>query len=251
MFNPDPHIEIVQVTPRHLCIVVDDALSDPDAWVAIASRHADAFRESPGNAYPGPELPLPDTICVQLAACFARHARERLGGRRTLRSHCRLSLTTWSRERLQPRQWLPHVDRMNAVAGEGIAASVLYLFRDEALGGTSFYHPRRPLPEVARLVQDSGRLDADAFRAHYDIAPGYPDASVWFDKLATIPARYNRLIFYDGTLFHAGEIRVPERLTTDPATGRLTLNGFFLHRRRQAAAAKPHIGGLAGLPERS
>lgn len=232
MFNPAPHIETVPLTPHHACIVIDDALADPDAWVAIATRHAAAFREVPGNAYPGPELPLPESITAHLAEFFARHARERLGGRRTLRSHCRLSLTSWPPERLQPRQWLPHVDRMDAVAGQGIAASVLYLFGDEALGGTGFYRPRRALPEVARLVQDSAALDADAFRDRYDIAPGYPDASAWFDKLATIPARYNRLVFYDGTVFHAGEIRAPERLTNDPVTGRLTLNGFFLHRRR-------------------
>jgi hypothetical protein len=237
MFNPDPHIEIVPLTPHHACIVVDDALAEPDAWVAIASRHATAFRESPGNAYPGLELPLPDTIGVQFAACFARHARERLGGRRTLRSHCRLSLTTWPPGRLQPRQWLPHVDRMEAVAGEGVAASVLYLFRDEALGGTSFYRPRRTLPEIARLVQDSARLQPEDFLDRYDIAPGYPDASAWFDKLATIPARYNRMIFYDGTVFHAGEIRAPERLSPDPARGRLTLNAFFVHRPRRNTPA--------------
>jgi len=241
MFNPAPHIETVRLGPRHACIVIDDALDDPDAWVARAARHAAAFREAPGNAYPGPELPLPDTITVQLAAVFAQHARERLGARRTLRSHSRLSLTVRAPRELQPRQWLPHVDRLEAVAGQGIAASVLYLFRDESLGGTSFYRPRRPLPEIARLVQDSARLDPAAFRDRYDIAPGYPDASAWFDKLATIPARYNRLIFYDGTVFHAGEIRAPERLAPDPATGRLTLNGFFLCRRRLSTPPPPPL----------
>jgi hypothetical protein len=241
MFNPNPHIETVRITPRHACVVIDDALSDPDAWVERAARHFAAFRDAPHNAYPGPELPLPDAVTVQLHACFARHARATLGARRTLRSHSRLSLTTRSPDQLQPRQWLPHVDRLEAVAGQCIAACVLYLFRDESLGGTSFYRPRHPLPEIARLVQDSARLDAAAFSARYHIAPGYPDAGAWFDKLATIPARHNRLIFYEGTVFHAGEIRTPERLTGDPRTGRLTLNGFFLCRRNAAWPATPPL----------
>jgi hypothetical protein len=39
------------------------------------------------------------------------------------------------------------------------------------------------------------------------------------------------LIFYDGMLFHAGDIRTPDRLSDDPAVGRLTLNGFFTCRK--------------------
>ena len=43
----------------------------------------------------------------------------------------------------------------------------------------------------------------------------------------TIEPKWNRLIFYDGDVFHSGDIRAPERLSDDPAVGRLTLNGFF------------------------
>ncbi|GAB3737400.1 hypothetical protein GCM10028862_22780 [Luteimonas pelagia] len=234
MFNPRPRIEVVPVTPRHACVVVDDALADPDAWVERAAAHAAAFRGEPGNAYPGPELPLPEVVATQFDRFFSEHARVHLGARRVLRSHCRLSITTRPPGELAPRQWIPHVDRLEAGHGQSIAASVLYLFRDAALGGTSFYRPRRPLPEIAALVQDSAALDADAFSARHGIPRGYPDDSDWFAKVATVPARFNRLVFYDGTLFHAGEIRAPDRLDPDPRRGRLTLNGFFLCRRSLA-----------------
>jgi len=46
-----------------------------------------------------------------------------------------------------------------------------------------------------------------------------------------VPARWNRMIFYAGTIFHSGEIAHPQLLTDDPRTGRLTLNGFFTCRR--------------------
>jgi hypothetical protein len=49
--------------------------------------------------------------------------------------------------------------------------------------------------------------------------------------LATVPARYNRIVFYEGTLFHSGEIARPDLLTRDPRSGRLSLNGFFNCRR--------------------
>lgn len=236
MFNPVPRIEIVRIDARNVAVVLDDALLDPDALVRRAAEHAGAFVEAPHNAYPGPELRLPDSVTAQLAACFARHARALLGARRVLRAHSRLSITACPAARLLPRQWLPHVDRMEAGPGQRIAASVLYLFGDPALGGTSFYRPRRPLPAVAELVQDSSQLPPEAFTARHGIAPGYPDASAWFDKVATVPARYNRMVFYPGTVFHAGEIRAPERLVDDPAAGRLTLNGFFLCRAALATA---------------
>lgn len=239
MFNPAPRVDIARIDARNVAVVLDDALLDPDALVRRAVEHAGAFAEAPHNAYPGPELPLPDSVTEKLEACFAHHARGLLCAPRTLRCHSRLSITATPPGQLQPRQWLPHVDRLEAGAGHRIAASVLYLFQDPALGGTSFYRPSRPLPDVARLVQDSSHMSPADFTAQHGVAPGYPDRSGWFDKIATIPARFNRMVFYPGTVFHAGEIRAPERLVRDPASGRLTLNGFFLCRAALAATSNP------------
>ncbi len=62
-----------------------------------------------------------------------------------------------------------------------------------------------------------------------------------FTRTGRVPARWNRMIFYDGGLLHSGDIVTPERLTSDPATGRLSFNGFFMARRnaRQARASRP------------
>ena len=85
------------------------------------------------------------------------------------------------------------------------------------------------------LIVDAGRMDAETFRARYGIETGYITASnAWFEKIATVPARYNRIIFYEGTLFHSGEIAHPELLSRDPRAGRLSLNGFFTCRRNLA-----------------
>ena len=87
----------------------------------------------------------------------------------------------------------------------------------------------------AQASDDAGRMDAETFRARYGIETGYITASnAWFEKIATVPARYNRIIFYEGTLFHSGEIAHPELLSRDPRAGRLSLNGFFTCRRNLA-----------------
>jgi len=50
----------------------------------------------------------------------------------------------------------------------------------------------------------------------------------------SIPAKWNRLIFYDGGVLHSGDITAPQKLSNDPVAGRLTLNGFFTCRRNVA-----------------
>lgn len=228
MFNPNPQVQTVAITPRQACHVVDDALADPDAWIAHAVAHRGDFADLPGNAFPGPELPLPADAVSRIADFFGQHVRARLGGRRTLRCEARLSLTTRRPEELEPRQWICHVDRMDLAPGQLAAAAVLYLFDDPALGGTAFYMPTRPMADTLALMRASATLPPERFTAEYGIAPGYMTASnAWFRKVGGIPARRNRMIFYSGTMLHSGEILHPERLHDDPCRGRLTLNAFF------------------------
>lgn len=236
MFNPRPRIEAVPITPRETCWVVDDALLEPERWVDFAATHAERFEDAPHNAYPGSELRLPDDATQALSMFFSMHLRDRLGARRVQRAVAKLALTTRAPQALQPRQSICHVDRLETGPGQCIAASVLYLFGDAELGGTSFYMPIRPFDEIVTLLRDSADLDAVQFEARHGIAPAYmTDSNAWFHRIATVPARFNRLIIYSGAVFHSGDIRSPEKLTADPRTGRLSLNGFFVCSRRLVA----------------
>lgn len=233
MFNPHARPEPHPLMPGHTAWVVDDLLAEPERWVALAAEHREAFETTTHNAYPGPELRMPDALSARLDAWFGEHIRARLGARRTLRMYSRLAIVTRAPGELDPRQWLPHRDRMGMAPDECAAAAVTYLFHDTALGGTSFWRPRRPLDEVETLIADSARLDARAFSQHYGLAQGYIGTdTAWFERVATIPPRYNRAIFYDGGLFHCSDIPHPERLDPDPRRGRLTWNGFWLCRRQ-------------------
>lgn len=233
MFNPRPTIDVVPIAPGHEALVIDDALTEPERWVDQAAQHRDAFETSPHNAYPGIELRMPDALSARLDDFFAQHIRRRLGARRTLRMYSRLALATLSPERLAPRQWICHRDRLEIAPDRRIAASVLYLFRDASMGGTGFFVPRQSEHDTAMLIHESGTLEPADFSAKYGLRAGYQtDSNAWFEKTAAIPAKWNRLIFYDGgSVFHCSDISAPDKLSDDPRTGRLTLNGFFICRR--------------------
>jgi hypothetical protein len=163
-----------------------------------------------------------------LGEFFDRTVRGMLGGRRRLKTLCRLAMTTTPPDRLAPMQCVPHRD-LGWIPSDQIAlASVLYLFEDPALGGTSFYRSRQDPEATNRLVADSVELDMAAFTAKYGIAQAYTSGdSPYFERLASVPARFNRMIFYNSMVFHSGDIGDPRALSDDPLIGRLTMNGFF------------------------
>ena len=228
MFNPQPRLQVVPLFDDHECLVIDDFLESPQTWREAAITHREQFAPST-FAYPGVELYLPDGLQGALSDFFGSHIRARLGGRRTVHVTARLSLATLQPQALEARQWLCHRDSAGLPDRHCIIASVLYLFEDEALGGTSFYRPRRGDDETAALVHECSTLDNASFAARYpEVTPGYLlDSNAWFERMATVPARWNRVVFYDGNLFHSADLQQPERLSADPAQGRLTLNGFF------------------------
>lgn len=238
MFNPRPRVEEIPIHGRHSCVVIDDALLEPERLVALAQERRGEFAPAPFNAYPGLELRMGEEFSSQLDDFFRLHVRARLGARRTLRMYSRLAMVTTPPDELQPRQSICHRDRLDFATNQCIAASVLYLFEEPVLGGTSFFVPIRPQPEIDRLVHDSGSLDAESFAARYGLERCYMrDSNQYFERVLTVPARWNRLIFYNGGIFHVGDIAHPQLLTDQPRSGRLTLNGFFTCSRAAAAGS--------------
>ncbi|MGH8030521.1 MAG: DUF6445 family protein, partial [Arenimonas sp.] len=148
--------------------------------------------------------------------------------RRLERARARFAMVTLAPAQLQPRQWIPHRDSAWIDPTHAIAASVLYLFEEPRLGGTAFYAPRQDDLATRQLVHDSSVLEADAFAQRHGVARAYPsDGGAYFERIGAVDARWNRIVFYDGRLFHSGDIPDPALLADDPLRGRLTLNGFF------------------------
>lgn len=231
-FNPQARIEAVPLDPVHLpgqhCLVVDELLLNPQVLIELAVMWRAHF-QAPGNsAYPGLELWMPPAVSGLLDDWFRAHARAALGGRRSLRIDCRLSMVTLPADALQPRQWFCHRDDPGHDPRTMRAASVLYLFHDASFGGTSLYRPTRPMDEIERMVQDAGHLDAATFTQRWQVPAGYMDGgNAYFERVLQVPARFNRAVFYDGGVFHCSDNGPAGALPDNPRTGRLTLNGFF------------------------
>lgn len=228
MFNPNPTINAVAIDDEHICYVVDNALAEPERWVAFAATHRAAFEQAPFNAYPGIEMPLTASVSSLLDDFFRLHIRAKLGHRRTLQLHSRLSMATLNAHELSPIQWLCHRDRLGVSPAQGVAASVLYLFNDESLGGTSFFRPNGTSAETEALMREAATVKRETFTAARGVRPGYlTESNAHFTRVCTVHARWNRIIFYDGAKFHSPDIREPAKLSPDVTRGRLTLNGFF------------------------
>ena len=226
-FNPAARVSAVSIAPGERCIVVDEALANPQGLVEWAATQR--FGPPGGFYYPGVIVDAPPAVSAMVSDYFAQHARGPLGGRRTLSTLVRLSLVTLAPQQLRPAQWQCHRDRLSTGPRDlVVAAMVAYLFHDTGLGGTSFYRSLQSDEETGRMIDDAGRMSPAEFGARYGLEAGYMSGSNrYFERLAQVPAAWNRMLFYNGDLFHSGDITAPERLSADPRDGRLTLNGFF------------------------
>jgi hypothetical protein len=226
-FNPAAKVSTIPIDAGESCIVIDDALANPSGLVAWAATQN--FCSPVGVPYPGLVVDTPPQVASAVASYFAEKIRGRLGGRRTLSVTVRLSLVTLAPEDLRPVQWQCHRDRLGPATHDvRLAAMVAYLFRDPAYGGTSFYRPRQGEEETRRMISDAARMEAAEFSARYGIAASYMSGSNrHFERIAEVPAAWNRMLYYNGDLFHSAEVGEPAHLSADARAGRLTLNGFF------------------------
>jgi Family of unknown function (DUF6445) len=235
VFNPQPRIERVPIAGdgqgQEAAWVIDDVLLEPERLRQHAIDEQQRFVAAPHNAYPGLEWQMDADVSKPLSDFFMLHVRGLLRARRTLSMYSRLSLATLQAAQLRPLQRLCHRDRFGTTVGQGVAACVIYLFDAPERGGTSFYRPRRSIAEIDANIRRWNSLSDEAFTQEIGAPPAYLTASnAHFELRCTVPAAWNRAVFYDGGQFHSSHIIHPELLSADPAAGRLTLNGFFITR---------------------
>ena len=236
MFNPRPVVTQVPLGHGHACIVIDDALVAPERLPAFADAYREDFQAAPPAVFPGLQLRMPEDFTQLLHDVLRDHARRALGVRRVLRSASRLSLLTVPADRLPPSQWLPHRLRASEV-DQCVVCAELFLFTDATLGGTHFFLPTVSPQQVAQIEHDAHALSPEDFSRRHAVPAGYPDiaTTTCFTHTATVPARWNRLLLYDGGVFRAPALPRPARLHADPRHGRLTLQATLICSRNRVA----------------
>jgi hypothetical protein len=227
-FNPHAKIEVLTLFEGHQCVVIDDFLLNPQEIVDFAGQGQAGFRYDQDNYFPGLEMDMGRLFALQFEQYFMLKLRPYFHVRRNLGSACRISMTTLQTDQLHPLQRLCHRDAETLPAGMGIGASVVYLFDRPELGGTSFFQPAQGLDQVSDLLQLAAQGDNALLTEQIQQAASYcHQSNPWFELKHTIEAKWNRAIFYEGTVFHAAHIRDATLLSEQVAQSRLCLNAFF------------------------
>ena len=230
--NTDAEIRREEIFEDQYCVIVDDFLQDPHELVDFAVSQASEFSMPERGNYPGPLFRV-DGDAMTVIYQFIRSKMTKhfpfLRGRMVLWTF--LSMATTRPDNLSHRQRICHTDPTSA-PNRTCYAALVYLFENEDFGGTSFYRWREPeLVLKAKAIEREDPDKAKAFlQEHF---PTYREPARYMtgsneiaELLCTIPARFNRLIFYSGNVPHSAAITAPELLSTDIRKGRLTLNVF-------------------------
>lgn len=223
-----PDVRSVRVG-EHQVVFIDDFLQNPQALVD-AARQAQ-FAPCPGaeqrRGYPGVRAPAPLAYTERLTELMDPLIRLNFGVPDEFelkKTPCAFSMTTVAPQDLGPLQRVPHFD----ASTPHYMAVLLYLC-DERHGGTAFYRHRAS--GLQQITADNREAYGEHVYAEVDRHPPPPryfgDSDDRFELLGMMPARFNRLVIYRGSLLHSAIVNPATALASDPGTGRLTVNTFY------------------------
>src|SRR5436853_6510398 len=94
LFNPAATAQVAQFDDRHFCLLVDDALLNPDELVQFAAERRAEFDSVDFSYYPGIYLMAPADLTGRLTDYFQLQARRRFDARRCVETICRYAMVT-------------------------------------------------------------------------------------------------------------------------------------------------------------
>lgn len=222
MHEPKIRVEWVGAE-REPVVIADDFVADVDGIATQAKR---CPLQDTGDYYPGRRALVDAAYLTAIGPTMASVLREFFGARRgveALRAY--YSLATTSPAQLAVSQRIPHVD-----AYDPQQIALIHFLGERDLGGTAFFRQRSTgfeSVDTSRRERYHEALAADLER-HGEPAPAYIGASSpVFERTHVSAPRYNRAIFFRGTLLHCAALDGVSELPDDPEAGRLTVAGFL------------------------
>lgn len=178
-----------------------------------------------GRHYPGIKAALPAEYLQAQGPLIGTILRDVFGvaGKVSI-LEADFSMVTALPASLSIAQRLPHVDALEP----GRVALVHYLVPG-GTDGTAFYRHRATGYETV----DTMRSETYFASLQRDLVGGaVPESYITgdtalFEQTAALPGLYNRALLYRSRMLHSGAIAADATLSDDPATGRLTITGFF------------------------
>ena len=236
--NPKAKLEAVELANGSRIYVVDDFAENPQDLVQQAQSVLQQFNTLPGHPYPGPQLALPTEMASTLDAFFQLHCSKLLHTGTPLDMFGRYSRVTQKSAALDARQRICHRDDSSLEPGLMMSAAVHYLFHDQRLGGTVFFRSLMSDEQTQQFFRDASSMDGSTFGEKYGIPAGYmTQSNPYFEVIGRVPAKWNRAIFYDGGIFHSGDIQWSDAAGYQKGVGRLTVNAFFKSQKQKAVIA--------------
>ena len=206
--------------------VIENFAPDPAALRAAALN---AVFERAGEHYPGIRAALPPGYLAAARPMLSEIFRDVFGVSEAVSVlDLRWSIVTAEPAALSIEQRLPHVDALEP----GRLALVHFLGSGDE-DGTAFYRHRSTGFETIDQTRSTAYFAAlnDDVRRYGPPPPAYPAGdSPIFERIARFEGCPNRALIYRGRLLHSGDITPGKSLSADPASGRLTVTGFFAAR---------------------
>jgi len=226
-FNYSANIQRLAIgSEQQPVVIVDNLLDDPEKLLDYAEQ-GDKFKSISSDYYPGIRKSIegayPFYICDFIRDFFSQPMSLSEYSKANV-SLCALSLATTKASKLRPIQSLPHFDS----ADEMQFAVVHYLCSSDC-GGTSFYKHRKTGYEsitVSRIKTYATILKDQVLSNRFQGKRYMDGDNEWFERIATVEAKFNRAVFYRGNSIHSGNIKPGNDLSNNPRIGRLTANTF-------------------------
>ncbi len=214
---------------EHQAIIMDDFLVDPHHMLELATQSV--FTPYPNlesrKGYPGIRAEAPGEYSQSIAELLVPLIQTNFGVPEELpmrKSMCAFSLTTLPASELGPLQRTPHFD----ASTPNHMAILLYLC-DGRHGGTGFYrHNATGLQQITEATREH-YLDTyyAEINARHPAQRYFDNSDAQFTLLGMIPAKFNRMVIYRGSLLHSACINPGLSLSANPRAGRLTVNSFY------------------------
>lgn len=230
VFTVNPNLKISTVTiAEHRLLILDDFLNDPESLKKYSLDKP--FSPYPGykerKGYPGIRAQAPSDYSYNITVFLEPLLKEFFDVPKELdirKSVCAFSLMTLKPEELSPLQCTPHFDSSTP----NHLAVLLYLCNEEH-GGTAFY--KHKSTGITQVTNDNRENYLDIYYEELNrerpAQAYFAESGKFFEKIGFIPARFNRLVAYKGSLLHNPYINPNKSIEKEPAIGRLTVNTFY------------------------
>jgi hypothetical protein len=207
-------------------LLIDNFIANPEQLVEYAAQREQ--HRTINGLYPGLRTNTPagymDLVQAGLGEIIAKTFD--VGRHDIAEVESFFSVVTTPPEKLHPLQRIPHFD---GTSPKDIA--FLHYLCDGSYGGTSFYRHKNTGYEYVNQQRRGNYIktvDSELKVVGLPQPAQYMNGDTpLFERIASIEAKFNRLIIYRGTSLHSGDIGKDYLFDSSSRTGRLTITSFL------------------------